>query len=102
VWSLAAGADFIWPLTTGNRPPGAALMGPYLRLLGESAHADPAVLRKLIPVFHLMEPPSSVASPSAVGAVLGSTIRRRLRGGLKAPSIERGTMPPGAAVANGG
>jgi 2-polyprenyl-6-methoxyphenol hydroxylase-like FAD-dependent oxidoreductase len=102
VWSLAAGADFVWPLTTGKRPPGAALMRPYLRLLGESAHSDPEVLRKLIPVFHLLEPPSSVASPLAVGAVLRSTIMRRLRGGLKAPRLERGTMPPAAtAAANG-
>ena len=38
VWALAAGADFVWPTTTGRRPPGAALMRPYLRLLGESTH----------------------------------------------------------------
>ena len=55
--------------------------------------------RALAPVFHLLEHPSAVASPSAVSAVLGSTLRRRLRGGFKVPSIERGTMPPAPAFA---
>jgi 2-polyprenyl-6-methoxyphenol hydroxylase-like FAD-dependent oxidoreductase len=96
VWSLASGADFVWPTTTGNRPPGAALMRPYLQLLGESAHADPAVLRKMVPIFHLLEHPSAVASPAAFAAVLGSTIKRRLRDGLRVPSIPHGTMPPSA------
>jgi 2-polyprenyl-6-methoxyphenol hydroxylase-like FAD-dependent oxidoreductase len=94
VWALASGADFLWPATTGNRPRGAAMMRPYLKLLGESAHCDPAVLRKVIGVFHLMEHPSAVAAPWAVGAVLASTLKRRLRGGWRPPSIARGTLPP--------
>jgi 2-polyprenyl-6-methoxyphenol hydroxylase-like FAD-dependent oxidoreductase len=93
VWALAVGADFIWPLTTGHRPPGATLMQPYLRLLGESAHVDPAVLKRVIRVFHLLDDPTAVAAPGAVGAVLASTIRRRLQSGWRSPSIARGTLP---------
>jgi hypothetical protein len=94
VWALAAGADFVWPGTTGTRPPRAALMRPYLRLLGEAAHCDPAVMRKVIRVFHLLDLPSSVAAPSTVLAVLASRIKRRWRSGFRSTSIEMGTMPP--------
>lgn len=94
VWTIASGADFLWPTTTGNRPARAALMRPYMRLLGESAHCDPEVMRKVIGVFHLIDDPGAVASPGAVAAVLKSTIARRLRMGLRPPSIARGTLPP--------
>jgi 2-polyprenyl-6-methoxyphenol hydroxylase-like FAD-dependent oxidoreductase len=100
VWALASGADFIWPTTVGHRPRGAGLFRPYLRLLGESSHCDPEVMRKIIGVFHLVDHPSKVAAPGAVGAVIKSTLSRRLRGGLKEPSIERGTLPPPRAGAS--
>ena len=94
VWSLAAGADFIWPTTSGDRPRGSSFMGPYLRLLGESTHCDPDVLRRMVRIFHLLDSPTAAVTPSAVGAVLLSTLKRRLRGGLRAPSLERGSLPP--------
>ncbi|MGH7434531.1 MAG: NAD(P)/FAD-dependent oxidoreductase [Polyangiaceae bacterium] len=94
VWALASGADFVWPTTVGRRPRGGALFRPYLHLLGESLHCDPELMRRVIGVFHLVEHPRKAAAPATVGAVIGSTIRRRLRGGLRAPSIAHGTLPP--------
>jgi 2-polyprenyl-6-methoxyphenol hydroxylase-like FAD-dependent oxidoreductase len=92
VWSLAAGADFIWPATMGDRPAGSALMRPYLRLLTESIHCDPALMRRMVRVMHLLDHPSGAATPAVIGAVLQSTIKRRLREGR--PSVARGSMPP--------
>jgi len=92
VWQLAAGADFVWPTTTGDRPSGAALFRPYFLLLGESVHCDAAVMRRVAPVAHLVDHPSKVLSPPVVAAVLFSTLKRRLTVGV--PSIPRGSMPP--------
>ena len=100
VWALASGADFIWPTTVGRRPRGGALFRPYLRLLGESLHCDPDLMRKVVGVFHLVDHPRKAAAPSTVGAVLRSTIRRRLRDGWRAPSIAHGTLPPERPVSS--
>ena len=56
VWGLAAGADFLWASTKGDRPVGAKLVQPYMDLMLEGIHADPELMRALIPVFHLIEP----------------------------------------------
>jgi len=93
VWNLSAGADFVWPTTVGTRPLGSRLFQPYFELLGESAHCDPAVLQRITPIFHLIDDPNGAASPAVVLAVLGSTLRRRLRQ-LRAPVPEPGPVPP--------
>lgn len=79
MWGLAAGADFIWPTTEGDRPLGSKLLQPYIELMVESVHHDPDVLRAMIPIFQLVEHPSGALSPKRVRAVLKSTLRRRLK-----------------------
>lgn len=79
VWGLAAGADFMWPTTEGHRPFGSKLLQPYMEMMIESVHHDPAVLRAMIPIFQLVEHPAGALTPKRVRAVLQSTLRRRLR-----------------------
>lgn len=93
VWALAAGADFIWPATTGDRPPGSAMMRPYLNLLAESMHCDDRMMRRMARVVHLLDHPSLAASPPVIGAVLLSTLKRRWKDGVPSAPL-RGSMPP--------
>jgi hypothetical protein len=88
VWGLAAGADFAWPMTRGHRPLASRILQPYFECLIESAHCDNDVMRALIPIFHLLEDPNNAIAPSAMRAVLGSALRRRIRArSLRAPSL---------------
>lgn len=97
VWGLAAGADFLWTLTEGDRPAGATLVQPYLDLMLEGLHADPSVLRAVIPVFHLVEEPSRVVAPATMAAVLSSALRRRVKARtFRAATLPRGSRPPAA------
>jgi 2-polyprenyl-6-methoxyphenol hydroxylase-like FAD-dependent oxidoreductase len=95
VWWLASGADFAWPTTEGDRPPGAALVAPYMQLVLEASHSDLAIQRRVGPVFHLVADARMLFSPSMIAAVVRSTILRRmkLRG---TPMTRRSSLPPGS------
>ena len=59
-WSLAAGFDFAFPQTRGERPPGIAERARYLAALDRLQLEDPAVQRLVTEVFHLVQPLSAL------------------------------------------
>jgi 2-polyprenyl-6-methoxyphenol hydroxylase-like FAD-dependent oxidoreductase len=77
VWSLATGADFRFPKTTGPRPPFASVANGYLDLLVVAAEDDPVVRAAMRDVVHLLEPPTAIFRPRVVARVLGHRLRQR-------------------------
>src|SRR6059036_3356187 len=78
-WSLATGADFRFPGTTGARP---ALIGVFNRYLDAlfNAAADDAALRRLIgEVIHMLRRPTALFAPSVLGRVARATLGRVLQ-----------------------
>jgi hypothetical protein len=74
-WQVAAGADFIYPQTTGPKPRGTDLVNRYLERTFVSAATDPDVHLALARVQHLLAAPSSLMRPGIVRRVLAT--RRR-------------------------
>jgi hypothetical protein len=84
-WSLATGADFRFPGTTGARP---ALIGVFNRYLDAlfNAAADDADLRRLIgEVIHMLRRPTAFFAPSVLGRVARATLGRVLQPAAAAP-----------------
>jgi len=84
-WSLATGADFRFPGTTGARP---ALIGVFNRYLDAlfNAAADDAALRRLIgEVIHMLRRPTAFFAPSVLGRVARATLGRVLQPAAAAP-----------------
>src|SRR6266403_1031106 len=78
-WSLATGADFRFPGTTGARP---ALIGVFNRYLDAlfNAAADDAALRRLVgEVIHMLRRPTALFAPSVLGRVARATLGRVLQ-----------------------
>lgn len=69
-WRFAVGADFVYPQTTGPRPPGLALLNAYSRRLQRVAQVDPAVRRTFTGVQHLLLPPGALFTPAMAVTVL--------------------------------
>jgi 2-polyprenyl-6-methoxyphenol hydroxylase-like FAD-dependent oxidoreductase len=55
-WILAAGSDFAYPQTTGERPPNMAEAARYFAALDSIVKEDPAVHRIVVEVFQLARP----------------------------------------------
>ena len=55
-WNLAAGFDFAFPQTRGERPPGIAERARYFAALDRLQADDPDVQRLVAAVFHLVQP----------------------------------------------
>ena len=55
-WILAAGSDFAFPQTTGERPPNMADGARYFAALDSIVAEDPEGHRLLVEVFHLARP----------------------------------------------
>jgi 2-polyprenyl-6-methoxyphenol hydroxylase-like FAD-dependent oxidoreductase len=55
-WILAAGSDFAYPQTTGERPPNMEEGARYFAALDSIVTEDPAVHRLLVEVFQLARP----------------------------------------------
>ena len=84
-WSLATGADFRFPGTTGARP---ALIGVFNRYLDAlfNAAADDAALRRLVgEVLHMLRRPTALFAPSVLGRVARATLGRVLQPAAAAP-----------------
>jgi len=84
-WSLATGADFRFPGTTGERP---ALIGVFNRYLDAlfNAAADDAALRRLVgEVINMLRPPAAFFAPSVLGRVLLATLGRAFQPAAAAP-----------------
>jgi 2-polyprenyl-6-methoxyphenol hydroxylase-like FAD-dependent oxidoreductase len=59
-WSLAAGFDFAYPQTRGERPPGVEQRARYFAAVDELQREDPAVQRLVTEVFQLTKPLSAL------------------------------------------
>jgi 2-polyprenyl-6-methoxyphenol hydroxylase-like FAD-dependent oxidoreductase len=55
-WLLAAASDFVYPQTTGERPPNMEDGGRYFAALDTIVAEDPAVHRLVVEVFQLARP----------------------------------------------
>jgi 2-polyprenyl-6-methoxyphenol hydroxylase-like FAD-dependent oxidoreductase len=59
-WTLAAGFDFAYPQTQGERPPGIEQRARYFAALDQLQSEDPEVLRLVAEIFQLMRPLSAL------------------------------------------
>jgi len=79
VWTLATGADFRFPKTTGPRPPFAGVANGYLDMLILAAEDDDVVRAAMRDVIHLLDSPTAILRPRVVGHVLRHAFRHRRR-----------------------
>ena len=73
-WSLAAGFDFAYPQTRGERPPGVEERARYFAAVDQLQQEDPAVQRLVTEVFQLLRPVSALQEEP-----LRSRVLERLR-----------------------
>lgn len=92
VWTLATGADFRFPKTTGPRPPFAGVANGYLDLLILAAEDDDVVRAAMRDVIHLLDSPTAIFRPRVVGHVLRHALRRR--GSATAAAAPLPAIPP--------
>jgi 2-polyprenyl-6-methoxyphenol hydroxylase-like FAD-dependent oxidoreductase len=65
-WTMAVGADFQFPQTTGPKPRGADLVARYLSRLTRRAHTDGALRDALFRVIMMEREPTSLLRPGVV------------------------------------
>lgn len=69
-WTLAVGADFQFPQTTGPRPRGIGLTSRYIARLQRRAQADGALRDAFFRVVAMERPPSTLMRPGVAWRVL--------------------------------
>ncbi|WP_204008030.1 FAD-dependent oxidoreductase [Virgisporangium aurantiacum] len=69
-WRFATGADFLYPETTGAKPPGVDLLNRYSIRIQRAAMHSTEVRRTFTSVQHLIEPASHLLTPRMVLKVL--------------------------------
>ncbi len=69
-WSIAVGADFLHPATTGPKARGTDLFNRYVLRVIRAGHTDLSVARTLNLVLNLAKPTSSLVRPATVARVL--------------------------------
>lgn len=74
-WSMAIGADFAFPQTTGEKPRGTGFLNWYLSRLFRKAHADGALTDAFNRVLTMQQPPSSLLRPAIAWRVLRPSLR---------------------------
>jgi 2-polyprenyl-6-methoxyphenol hydroxylase-like FAD-dependent oxidoreductase len=89
-WAIAAGADFVFPETTGPKAPGTDLINRYLAKVAVASQHDVKVATALWDVQGLLAPPPSLLKPSTVVRVL----RAARRGPTGAPAPVRASATP--------
>jgi 2-polyprenyl-6-methoxyphenol hydroxylase-like FAD-dependent oxidoreductase len=94
VWTLATGADFRFPKTTGPRPPFASVANGYLDLLILAAEDDLVVRDAMRDVVHLIDSPTAIFRPRVIGHVLAHAARRRLGAAPAEPAPVIAALPP--------
>lgn len=78
-WQMAVGADLALPEVTGPRPAPVKVINAYLGKLMTAAEHDPVVARQFLKVGGLLAGPQTLFSPSVLGRVIASSVRRRAR-----------------------
>ena len=84
-WSLAAGFDFAFPQTRGERPAGTEERARYFAILDRLQIEDPEIRRLMTEVFHLVRP---------LSALLEEPLRSRVRAGDTAMAAENFSSSP--------
>jgi 2-polyprenyl-6-methoxyphenol hydroxylase-like FAD-dependent oxidoreductase len=69
-WILAASSDFVYPQTTGERPPNMQEAARYFAALDSLVTEDPAVHRILVEVFQLARPLADLTVDPLLSRVL--------------------------------
>ncbi|MFQ5911938.1 MAG: FAD-dependent oxidoreductase [Nitrospinota bacterium] len=76
-WQLAAGQDFRFPETRGNKTPGTDLMNAYFAKVARATHRDPVVYGAFLRVTNLMARRTSLFKLHILWRVLRGGIERR-------------------------
>lgn len=69
-WTLAVGADFQFPQTSGPMPRGTEIFGRYLSRLTRKAHTDGELRDALFRVILMEQPPTALLRPRTLAKVL--------------------------------
>jgi 2-polyprenyl-6-methoxyphenol hydroxylase-like FAD-dependent oxidoreductase len=69
-WTMVGNLDFIWPETTGERPPDFEKILTFGAALTRLAAEDPAVHKLTVEVQHLLKPLSVLREPALLDRVL--------------------------------
>ena len=74
-WMLATGADFGFPQTQGEKPPGAAFFNWYLSRLFRKSHTDSVLTDAFTRVLSMQQHPTSLLRPAIMWRVLRPRVR---------------------------
>jgi 2-polyprenyl-6-methoxyphenol hydroxylase-like FAD-dependent oxidoreductase len=74
-WTIAAGADFQFPQTTGPKPPFIDVFNGYSDRLLRAAQADPVVATTFFNVGNLTASPASLMTPAMIVRVMRASRR---------------------------
>jgi 2-polyprenyl-6-methoxyphenol hydroxylase-like FAD-dependent oxidoreductase len=74
-WSIAAGGDFVFPETTGPKPPGTDVVNRYVAKVIVASQRDVRVANALWHVQGLLAPPPSLMKPTLALRVLRAARR---------------------------
>lgn len=69
-WQMATGADFRFPGTVGEKAASVDFINAYLARVHRATQHDPVVLKALLQVMNLMQPPASLFAPRVLLRVL--------------------------------
>jgi 2-polyprenyl-6-methoxyphenol hydroxylase-like FAD-dependent oxidoreductase len=69
-WAIAVGEDLRFPQVKGARPPGTAIIHPYMARAHRVASRDAVVLKRFFEVAHLLAPPTAMLAPGIALRVL--------------------------------
>ena len=69
-WQLAAGEDFRFPETEGEKPAGVDFINRYITQVHRATHHDPVVYAAFLRVMNLMAAPTSLFHPRLLWRVL--------------------------------
>lgn len=74
-WAIAAGGDFAFSQTTGDKPPATNAINRYVRKVVIAAQHDETVARAMFEVQGLLAPPPSLMKPAMMLRVLRAARR---------------------------
>ncbi|MFK8025403.1 MAG: FAD-dependent oxidoreductase [Ilumatobacter sp.] len=92
-WTIAAGADFLHPSTTGDKAPGTDLVNGYVGHVMSATHSSPVVLERMMEVTGLTRSPKDLMRPIFAMRVLAAS--RRARRAQRSQGLRR---PDGTAL----
>lgn len=76
-WLLGAGSDFLYPETTGPRPPLSPLIGGYITHMLQLSGSSAVVQQRFLEVIHFARPVASLLLPDVSLRVLANVLTPR-------------------------